>query len=55
MNNNNENIFIGTFGAIVSNIANINGLDFVQSLLLAFAGGFFSVLGKELYKKIKEK
>lgn len=55
MNNNNENIFIGTFGAIVSNIASISGLDIIQSLIIAFAGGFLSVLGKDLYKKLKEK
>lgn len=55
MNNNNENILIGSIGAIASNIASINGLDIIQSLLLAFAGGFISVLGKDLYKKLKEK
>jgi|688.fasta_scaffold285069_5 hypothetical protein len=55
MNNNNENIFVGTLGAIISNIASINGLDIVQSILISFAGGFISVLGKDLYKKLKEK
>lgn len=55
MNNNNENILIGTLGAIVSNIGTITGLDIIQSVLIAFAGGFMSVLGKDLYKKLKEK
>lgn len=55
MNNHNENIIVGTIGAIVTNIATITGLDIIQSVLIAFAGGFFSVLGKDLYKKLKEK
>jgi len=55
MNNNNENIYIGTLGAIISNIGSISGLDIIQSVLIAFAGGFMSVLGKDLYKKLKEK
>jgi hypothetical protein len=55
MNNNNENIYIGAMGAIISNIGSISGLDIIQSVLIAFAGGFMSVLGKDLYKKLKEK
>lgn len=55
MNNNNENILIGTLGAIISNIGTISGLDIIQSVLIAFAGGFMSVLGKDFYKKLKEK
>lgn len=55
MNNNNENILFGTMGAIVSNVASISGMDIIQSILISFAGGFISVLGKDLYKKLKEK
>ena len=55
MQQNNENILVYSCGAIITNIANISGLDIVQSILIAFAGGFFSVLGKEFYKKIKNK
>ena len=52
--NHKENIIIGGLGAVVSNIASINGMDIIQSLLIAFLGGFFSVVGKDFYKKIKE-
>ena len=55
MHNNNENLLVGSIGAIVTNIASINGLDIIQSLLMAFVGGFVSVLGKDFYKKLKEK
>jgi hypothetical protein len=55
MQSNNENFLVASIGAIATNIASINGLDIIQSLLLAFAGGFFSLLGKEFYKKIKQK
>ena len=55
MQQNNENILVGSIGALITNIASINGLDVIQSILIAFAGGFFSVLGKDLYKKLKNK
>jgi len=52
--NHKENLFVGGLGAFLSNIATYNGMDIIQSLLIAFVGGFFSVLGKDFYKKIKE-
>jgi hypothetical protein len=55
MQQNSENVIVGSIGALITNIASISGLDIIQSILIAFAGGFFSVLGKDLYKKLKEK
>lgn len=53
-NNNDDNIFAASIGAIISNVASINGLDIVQSLLLALVGGGVSMLGKDLYNKFKK-
>ena len=52
---NKENIIFGTLGGFVGTITTINGLDIVQSLLTAFLCGVASMVGKDLYKKLKEK
>ena len=52
---NKENIIFGTLGGFVGTITTISGLDIVQSLLTAFLCGVAGMVGKDFYKKLKEK
>jgi hypothetical protein len=52
---NKENIIFGTLGGFVGTITTISGLDIIQSLLTAFLCGVAGMVGKDFYKKLKEK